>query len=918
MMGASFTFGSFTLMPGERLLLRDGQRLRIGSRALDILIHLASRAGEIIPKHELVSLVWQNTFVEENNLRVHITSLRRILGDDGDAPQYIANVPGRGYCFVGRVSVQASQVPAEPKMPASGIWGVPRLAINVIGRDTVLAQLVQQVREQRLLTLVGPGGIGKTTVAIAVAERLRGRYPGDVAFVDLAGASNGGLLAGYVATAIGCALTSSNPVAELAGHLRDRSMLLVLDCCEGLIDEVAVLAETLIAETRQLTILATSREPLRVLSEWVFRLPPLDYPGLEEGLDKTTALGFPAVQLFEERVAARMGGYALSDADAPLVSEICRRLDGIVLAIELASGRVDTLGIAGVAESLRSSFDILTRGRRTALPRHQTLRATMDWSFSLLSPVQQFVLAQLSLFVHEFTLEAARAVVPGDDTVDVEGSLTDLVAKSLVVVDRSVHPAHFRLLDMTRAYAAEKLMASGLREDGARRHAVHYLNVLDHAARQWEVEHEAGWLDAYRRDIGNLQAALDWCFSPGGDAGTGVAMTVAAIPLWYQLSLVDECLMRVQQALDWLAGQPEADQPSVMRLHAARGFPHMRSISGRSDGAEAWTRAFEIAQRLGDVDFQLRALWALWVDYNNGGKPRLGLETAEAFCELSKSSTDDTDRLIGDRLKARSLHLLGDQIGAEYHVRRMLAAYQPPANGSHLARFQYEQRITARITLARVLCLRDRTEEALREVDEMIEEALSLRHNLTLCHALSDAACPVSLLAGDLTRAGRYIEMLRRRTRDNALDVWHAHAGCFEGDLMIRSGDATTGVAVVRGALARLDRAGFYLCHSFFQSVLASGLAQLGRDAEAIALLDAALSRCKESGEAWYCAEVMRQKGEIVARRVSGLDDAGCLFKGASAVARDQGATAFERRSAAALVALSRPLASANSHSGFP
>ncbi|MER8791889.1 helix-turn-helix transcriptional regulator [Mesorhizobium sp. M0983] len=902
----ALSFGSFTLVPAERMLLQGDQRLKIGSRALDILIVLASRPGEIISKDEFVSLVWRNTFVEENNLRVHIASLRRILGESSDAPQYISNIPGRGYSFVAAVSHKAAPVSLEGQPAFGGKPSVPRLANRVIGREAVIDLLERQMPEQRLLTVVGPGGIGKTTVAIALADRLKDQYPGGTAFVDLAGISNGELLTGSIAAKVGCVLSSSDPLAELARQLNHRSMLLILDCCEHLIDEVAVVAETLIAETQQLTILATSREPLRIPAEWVLRLLPLDCPGANEALDGPTALRFPAVQLFVERVSASVGGYFLSNAEAPIVGEICRRLDGIVLAIELAAGRVDTLGIAGVAESLRNNFDILTRGRRTALPRHQTLRATLDWSYTLLSSTQQFVLAQLSLFNQEFTLEAARAVVSGEGAVDVEGSIVDLIAKSLVVADRSAHPIRYRLLDMTRAYAAKKLSASGFENEASYRHATHYRTHFDDAARQWQVAQEPVSPEIYSRDIGNLRAALDWCFSPAGESAMGVAMTIAAIPLWYQLSLVDECLSRVQQALDWLEKQPEADKRSLMQLHAALGFPHMRAISGRPSGAEAWTRALEIARNVDDVDFQLRALWALWVDRTNSGEPRAGLEMAEAFRILSERSTDDADRLIGERMKARSLHLLGDQAGAEDHVRRMLAAYKAPANRAHLARFQYEQRITARITFARVLWLRGKTDEALREIDDLIETAIAAGHNLTLCHALSDAACPVSLMAGDLARAERYTEMLHRRTRDHALDVWHAYAECFEGDILIRSGEAATGVTLVREALDRLDRAGFYLYQTVFQSILASGLTRLGREPEAMALLDGALSRCQVSGEAWYCAELIRQKGTILAGQSSRRPDARALFERAMTIARDQGATILERRSADSLAALNR------------
>jgi predicted ATPase/DNA-binding winged helix-turn-helix (wHTH) protein len=904
--GAALSFGSFTLVPAERLLLRGDERLRIGSRALDILIVLASRAGEIVSKDELVSQVWRNMFVEENNLRVHITSLRKVLGEGPEAQQYISNIPNRGYSFVAPVTRKESQTRADGQQPTIARLPLPRLASRIIGREAVLDQLEGQLPEQRLLTLVGPGGIGKTTVALALAQRLDDGNSDSTAFVDFSGIANGALITELIATAAGLVLASTDPLAELANKLSHRSMLLVLDCCEHLIDDVAAIAEELITRTRHVTILATSREPLRVAPEWVLRLPPLDCPGPDEKLDAARALDFAAVQLFVERASASLGGYSLSEADAPVVADICRRLDGIVLAIELAAGRVDTFGIAGVAESLRSNFDILTRGRRTALPRHQTLRATMEWSFSLLSPAQQAALAQLSVFNQDFTLAAARAVVSGESGGGVEECIIDLAAKSLVVVDRNAYPVRYRLLDMTRAYAAEKFSVAVPREDASRRHAAHYRSLLEQASPQWQAEQDASWPESFARDVGNLRAALDWCFSPGGDRAAGVAMTVAAIPLWYHLSRVDECLLRVRQALDWLEQETDAHEQHLMRLHAALGFPHMRAISGRPGGAQAWTRVLEIARKVDDIDFQLRALWALWVDRTNGGEPRGALERADAFCVLSERSADVSDRLIGERMKARALHLLGDQPAAESHVRRMLDAYRPPSNGSHLARFQYDQRITARITLARVLWLRGKDEEALREIDEIVEAALAAGHNLTLCHVLSDAACPVSLMAGDLARAERYTDMLHRRTTDHALDVWHAYSECFEGDILIRTGDAATGVKLVGEALDRLDRAGFYLYHTVFQSILASGLARIGQELEAVALLDDALARCGSSGEAWYCPELLHQKGKILAEQASRSTEARLLLLRAIEMARDQGALALEARSVGSLATLNK------------
>ncbi|MBO1908489.1 winged helix-turn-helix domain-containing protein [Microvirga sp. 3-52] len=902
MKNADVRFGPFTLISSERVLLREGEPIRIGSRALDILIALVSRAGEVVTKEELISAVWPRTFVEETNLRVNVAALRKALGDLQEPYRFISNVTGRGYCFVASVSeakeparhIQAETSKPRQTLPATG--SLPRQGGRVIGRDGELDLLDRQLHDLRILTIVGTGGIGKTTVAVCLAQRNFGRFLEGIAFVDLGPLADPALLPTAVAKGAGCVLGTADHLTELAGQLGERSMLLILDCCEHLVDDVARLVETLAASAPGVRFLVTSREPLRVQGERVHRLAPLTFPSEVEADNAASALEFAAVQLFVERVADSIGGYDLGDAEAPLVAEICRRLDGIGLAIELAAAQVDSLGIEGLAVSLRNSFDGLTRGRRTALPRHQTLHAALDWSHSLLDEPQRFVLSHLSLFNKEFTMEAAWAVASDGGTIDLTACLGDLVAKSLVVADRSIHPARYRLLDMTRSYAAEKLSASGRSEEASRRHAAHYLALFGQAADQWQASHDTDWLSLHNRDMGNLRAALDWAFSSQGDRMIGVGLTIAAIPLWYQLSLVDECLMRVRQALEWLERQDKPDDRSLMQLYAALGFPYMRAISGRPSGAKAWERSLGIARRIDDVDFQLRALWALWVDRTNSGNSRAALEMAEEFHRMAARSRDPADRLIGERMRARSLHFLGDQPRAEAHVRRMLDEYRAPANGAHLARFQYEQRLTARVTLARVLWLRGRAQEALGEVEDMIETALQVDHNLTTCHVLSDAVCPVYLMAGDLDRAQHYTGMLLERTKAHALDVWHAYAECFQGDILIRQGKATAGVPLVRNAQDRLERAGFHLYRTVFHAVLASGLQALGRVDEALGLLDRALALTRQTGEAWYVPELLHQHARLLMTRSDAQEDARRLIAQSLALATEQGAVAWTSR----------------------
>src|SRR6202007_3242666 len=428
--------GPFSLLTAERLLKKGDEPVPLGDRALDILIALAERPGEVVTRKDLISAAWPDVTVEEANLRFQMAGLRKALGDGRDGARYISNISGRGYCFVAPVTrlTTASRVPVTAIAATERVQGLPPRPARMVGRDDTVRSLAQQLQMWRFVSIVGPGGIGKTTVAISVAHRLIDGFHDAVFFIDLAALTDPQLVPTAVASALGFAVQTQDPVVSLLAFIGDRKILLVLDNCEHVIGVAAALAERVVSETPQTHVLATSREALHVEGEHVHLLYSLDCPPEDVGSTAMEVLKYPAVQLFMERAAASGYGAELRDIDAPIVARSCRRLDGIALAIELAARRVGSLGIRGVAELLDNRFGLLWQGRRTALPRHETLNAMLDWSYSLLSEREKVVLCRLSVFVGNFTLQAAGSVASETevDEADVIDAVTRLVAKSLI------------------------------------------------------------------------------------------------------------------------------------------------------------------------------------------------------------------------------------------------------------------------------------------------------------------------------------------------------------------------------------------------------------------------------------------------------------------------------------------------------
>ncbi|MEA2741439.1 MAG: hypothetical protein QOH05_4746, partial [Acetobacteraceae bacterium] len=637
--------------------------------------------------------------------------------------------------------------------------------------------------------------------------------------------------------------------------------------------------------------------------ERVHRLGPLHGPGPSPGLTAAEAAAFPAVQLFVERVTAIVEDFALTDANAALVVAICRRLDGLPLAIEFAAPRVEALGVEGLAARLDDNLRRLSGvQRRGALPRHRTMRAVVDWSYGLLSEDEQRFFRALGIFAGGFTGEAAAAAAIDAATTGVNmlDCLSGLVAKSLVVADVSGAKPRFRLLDTTRAYALEMLGMSGEREAVACRHAEYYRDLFERAEQEAPARPAGEWLADYAGEIDNVRAALDWAFSPSGVESIEVALTVAAIPLWLRLPMVVECRGRVEQVFASLAGQAPIDARREMKLQAALGASLLFTKGAIPAARQASTAALRLAYSLGDTEHQLRALWELWVHHTNTGEHAAALALAQGFYILALEHAESATLPIADRMMGMSYHYLGEQTNAWRHIERMLSVDVDPRPRPPLIRFWFDQGVAGRVVLARILWLQGFADQAWRTVQSAVGDAEALADPATLCYALSHGGCLVALWVGDLAAAERYAETLLDHSRKHGFAVWNDFASRLKGVVLVETGDLDGGTPLLRAGLDEITEPNSGLWFLTGLGQMAEALGHAGRFADGLAMVERGIER-SQSG--WLAPELLRIRGELLLSQgtTGTLETVGDVFRQALDRAREHGTLSWELRAATSL-----------------
>jgi predicted ATPase/DNA-binding winged helix-turn-helix (wHTH) protein len=889
---SDYRFGAFELLARRQLLLHAGAPVRIGSRALALLTVLVAGAGDLVTKEELIAAAWPTTFVDESNLKVNVSNLRRALGIVGGGQDYIATVPGRGYRFVAAVH----------RIPV-GAGGLPP-GVPLIGRANDLAAVQESLVKHAVVTVVGTGGIGKTALAIGAAYAAAPLYSDGVMFVDLAKISAPLFIPAALAFALGLTTTGEDPLAGVIHALEGQRKLLLIDNCEHLLPAVAGVIDRLSTSLDSVRILATSREPLRIRDEHVHRLDALSSDPCPNPT-ASEAWADPAVELFVTR-ACEHTAYEWCDADAPNVAEICRRLDGIPLAIELAATRIGAWTPTQLLEMLDDRFKVLAHGDRKAPLRQQTLHATLDWGYSLLSDGEAAFVRALSVFAGKFCAEGAIAVAPSDTppetAIDV---LSSLAAKSFLVLEWRKSAVGYRLLETMRAYLLARLRLAGEEREAKRRHAEFICALLERMGNGSATDAIQGWGAKFAHCLDDVRSALAWTLSSDEDAALAVRLAVVALPLWSELSLHDECRETSERALARLEAMPIPDQR--LRAHLLLGVA-MGSICVPEDAdakRRRWETALRAAHAIDDADLLAQVLSGLARCEMLAGRHIDALRHAHELRSVAKRLNSSWARDEGDLLLARAEIYQARLPQALTRLEQLVDRQAQSQLAFRRGMQQIDPRLQLGATFAATLWLTGAPARAALVADATVREAREAANRQSLCQILSMGTTAVALWNGHTSRASRYAAELARLVAQYELTIWKPVSLCLEVLVACAVGKEVQREDLLAACDAMLALPP-QLVRPIYLVMIADQLVARGHLIEAKLPIGASRAKLEASqGERWPIPELLRVEG-ILASRSGDARTAERLLLQSLASADEAGATGWSLRTALSLAYLRR------------
>jgi predicted ATPase/DNA-binding winged helix-turn-helix (wHTH) protein len=767
----TYEFGCFRLNAQNRTLFWNGEAVVVGGRAIDLLIALAQHQGQILTKFQLMEAGWGKSCVHESNLKVTIGSLRRTLRQHEPTKDFIKTVVGRGYWLdTEHTKLDFDPISAEPQI---GFVPIPETA-TIFGRGRTIAELRQTLAFKRFTTVVGPGGVGKTTVAIAAAQQYKDEVGISTTYIDLASVGGEDFVATKFATALGITHGGGNPLEAITVILSRRRTLLLIDTCEHVRDEVAHICNVILASTADVRIVATSRQVLGARGEHVFWLSPLETPSV--GLNTRDAiLRYPSAQLLAAR-AFEHSSYTIQDEDALSIGSICRSLDGVPLAIELVSSRLASHSAQAVCRELGDRLRILRKGGIGNALRHQTLLVTLEWSYTLLTDIEAHVLRAMSIFAGPFATDELVRVVnymtfDGNQVFD---AINGLRSKSMVSIDHTPGELRYRLLDTTRIFARDLLKSHGEYSTVALQHAHLQLETQ----RRGRLEHsnipKQQWYASYAAKADDFRAAVDWALHQSGDVKLGIQLVAAGLTLWQELSLGSEARKNCTYALSQL----ERIQSTDLRLKLNLIVGNATSNAYDTESPEAATAIFEeavrLAQEIGDTAAECRALGSLMI-FKMLPADQAGLDALNPeFTRLHNAAIrSDDEHTIREEKLLRSIWdifrgNLTDAYAELQHLKSELA--QSPVGAA--SRFHINQKLNVDVQIGGVSWLIGKPGEALVLTEYAARQLLEHHHGLTLINGLARGVIWLFLQCHDYANAKVYTDILQENVYNHGITGW--------------------------------------------------------------------------------------------------------------------------------------------------
>jgi len=888
------SFGPYLAFPTERTLKRDGRPIAIGDKPFDLLLAFLEAPGEVLSKSDLAERVWRRDFIEDGNLRVAISALRKLLGRAPDGSEYIVNVVGRGYGFCPSVTLerwpQSSTARARtPRRRVVSSRRLPPLLNPVFGRRHDIELIGDLLANRRFITIVGPGGIGKTTVAIASAS-LRASAEEAVCFVDLAPIRDPALVPARIATALGAEQSGVDPWGYIAEVLEARAQLLVIDNAEHVAEAASAVVADMLATGPHIRVIVTSREPLGADGETVHRLDPLRLPPAGSTLRAADAMTYDAIELLVDRIHANAPEFVLTDTSAPVATEICRRLDGVPLAIRLAAGRVPAFGLKGVLAHLERRFTLLSQGPRASNARHQTLETAFDWSYELLTLAEQKFLAKMGVFANAFPLSAIGEIVGGTETRDDDmlATLGDLVSKSLVVFIDDDDGGRYRLLEMVRVFALARLEASGEARETMDRHAGYVVARCQDYHAQVSQGRPAVAADLARTTLDDARVALQRSIDDS-DWSRAWRLIQAAGPLLTQLGFAREVADWITRILD-----AESDPERRLALLIALGGALWLSSPEDIRTIEVYGEAYSLANELGDTPAKLRAAWSLILATCSARRPRASIRIAQQLA--AGAETQDADK-TGHAALLRALagvsrHLLGDYAACERNIRWLLDNYPADRSTGESGAFLYDPRLIGRPFLAWIECFSGRLADAAATSEMTVVE--SGDHVASIFNNTLRSAFPIAVDSGRWEAARDHLTRLERYGVDRP--SWRPWIDALRDILGVRLDRSSEALQRLEAFVTGGEDFRGFQRQTWYYVQLVRAYLIFGRYEAAETLLKALITFVETEEENWWRPELVMLEACILGRNDAEASHARYLE--AAVIARGEGSLLIELRAA--------------------